>query len=61
MLTEIACKSTTCPPDKPRARFADAGGLYLEVTPTVPSAGFGSTVPSARKSALRLATIPKSR
>ena len=33
MLTEIACKSTTCPPDKPRARFADAGGLYLEVTP----------------------------
>lgn len=33
MLTEVACKSTTCPPDKPRARFADAGGLYLEVTP----------------------------
>ena len=33
MLTDIACKSTTCPADKPRARFADTGGLYLEVTP----------------------------
>ena len=28
MLTDIACKSTTCPADKPRARFADTGGLY---------------------------------
>ena len=27
MLTDIACKSTTCPADKPRARFADTGGL----------------------------------
>lgn len=31
MLTEIACKNATCPTDRPRARFADAGGLYLEV------------------------------
>ncbi|MDO8264643.1 MAG: integrase arm-type DNA-binding domain-containing protein [Gallionella sp.] len=33
MLTEIACKAATCPADKPRARFTDAGGLYLEVSP----------------------------
>lgn len=33
MLTEIACKAATCPADKTRARFADAGGLYLEVSP----------------------------
>ncbi len=33
MLTEISCKSATCAPDKARARFTDAGGLYLEVTP----------------------------
>lgn len=30
-LTEVQCKSATCPADKPRARFADSGGLYLEV------------------------------
>lgn len=34
MLTEIACKAATCPDDKPRVRFTDAGGLHLEVTPT---------------------------
>lgn len=31
MLTDAACRNASCPPDKPRARFADAGGLYLEV------------------------------
>ncbi|WP_422016903.1 tyrosine-type recombinase/integrase [Roseateles sp.] len=31
MLTDAACRNAHCPPDKPRARFADAGGLYLEV------------------------------
>lgn len=29
MLTDAACKAATCPPDKARARFPDAGGLYL--------------------------------
>jgi len=33
MLTEIQCKNVICPPDKPRARYADAGGRYLEVAP----------------------------
>lgn len=33
MLTEITCKAASCPDDKPRVRLADAGGLYLEVTP----------------------------
>lgn len=32
-LTDPACKNAKCPPDKPRARFSDSGGLYLEVTP----------------------------
>lgn len=31
MLTNIACKAATCPPDKAIKRFTDAGGLYLEV------------------------------
>lgn len=31
MLTDAACRNASCPDDKPRARYADAGGLYLEV------------------------------
>ncbi|MFZ2158612.1 MAG: integrase arm-type DNA-binding domain-containing protein [Bradyrhizobium sp.] len=33
-LTDTACKNAKCPADKARVRFADAGGLYLEVMPT---------------------------
>lgn len=32
-LTDAACKNSTCPPDKTRARYSDTGGLYLEVAP----------------------------
>jgi len=31
-LTDAACKNATCPLTKGRARFADSGGLYLEVS-----------------------------
>ncbi|MDP1650963.1 MAG: integrase arm-type DNA-binding domain-containing protein [Rubrivivax sp.] len=33
MLTDTACRNATCPEGKARHRLADAGGLYLEVTP----------------------------
>lgn len=33
MLTEAECKSAICPPDKKQARFADSGGMYLQVSP----------------------------
>jgi hypothetical protein len=33
MLTDKQCKNAACPPDKKRARFTDAAGLYLEVSP----------------------------
>ncbi|HOE40597.1 MAG TPA: integrase arm-type DNA-binding domain-containing protein [Rhodoferax sp.] len=33
MLTDAQCRNATCPPDKTRGRFSDAGGLYLEVSP----------------------------
>lgn len=33
MLTDPACKNAQRPADKTRVRLADAGGLYLEVTP----------------------------
>lgn len=34
MLTDAECKNAVCPADKPRARLADSGGLYLEVSPS---------------------------
>ena len=33
MLTDLQCKSATCPPDKKHARFYDSGGMYLQVSP----------------------------
>jgi len=33
MLTDPQCKSAVGPPDKPGARLADSGELYLEVSP----------------------------
>ena len=33
-LTDTACKNAKCPADKARARFTDAGGMYLEVVPS---------------------------
>ena len=32
-LTDLARRNATCPLGKARARFADRGGLYLEVSP----------------------------
>lgn len=31
-LTDAACRNASCPPDRKQARYADAGGLYLEVS-----------------------------
>jgi integrase len=33
-LTDTACRNARCPEDKARERYADSGGLYLEVQPT---------------------------
>lgn len=33
MLTDAQCKNAVCSPGKSRARLADSGGLYLEVSP----------------------------
>lgn len=33
MLTDAHCRNATCPPDRKQARFSDAGGLYLQVSP----------------------------
>ena len=33
MLTNTQCRNATCPPDRRQARFADSGGMYLQVSP----------------------------
>lgn len=33
MLTDAQCRNATCPPERRQARFADSGGLYLQVSP----------------------------
>lgn len=33
MLTDVQCRNAVCPPDRAKARFADSGGLYLQVSP----------------------------
>ncbi|MCR6480565.1 integrase arm-type DNA-binding domain-containing protein [Variovorax sp. ZS18.2.2] len=33
MLTDAQCRNAICPSDRKQARFADAGGLYLQVSP----------------------------
>ena len=33
MLTDAQCRNASCPVDKKQARFADSGGLYLQVSP----------------------------
>jgi integrase len=33
MLTDAQCRNSVCPSDKKQARFADSGGMYLQVSP----------------------------
>ena len=33
MLTDAQCRNAVCPPDRKQARFADSGGMYLQVSP----------------------------
>ena len=33
-LTDVACRNATCPAGKPRQRYSDSLGMYLEVTAT---------------------------
>ena len=33
MLTDAQCRNAVCPPDRKQARFADSGGMYLQISP----------------------------
>lgn len=58
MLTDIACKSAFCPPDKARARATDAGGLYLEVSPSGSKRWFWKYYFDGKEKRLALGSYP---
>lgn len=59
MLTDPACRNATCPADKPRVRLADAGGLYLEVTPNGSKRWFVKYRFGGKERRLALGTYPE--
>lgn len=58
MLTEAHCKNATCPADKPRARYADGGGLYLEVALTGSKRWFWKYRHATKEKRLALGSYP---
>jgi integrase len=58
MLTDADCRNAICPPDKKRARFTDAGGLYLEVSPAGSKRWFWKTYFGGKEGRLALGSYP---
>lgn len=58
MLTDKHCKNAICPPDKKRARFTDAGGLYLEVSPAGSKRWFWKTYSDGKEGRVALGSYP---
>jgi len=58
MLTDAQCRNAACPIDKKRARFTDAGGLYLEVSPAGSKRWFWKTYAEGKEGRLALGSYP---
>jgi integrase len=58
MLTDKQCKNAICPADKKRARFNDAHGLYLEVSPAGSRRWFWKTYNNGKEGRLALGSYP---
>lgn len=58
MLTDPECRNATCPPDKPRKRLADSGGLYLEVSPNGSRRWFWKYRKDGREGRMALGSYP---
>ena len=58
MLTDKHCKNAACPPDKKRARFTDALGLYLEVSPAGSKRWFWKTYADGKEGRMALGSYP---
>ena len=58
MLTDAECKNATCPPEKPRARLACSGGLYLEVSPAGSKRWFWKYRKDGKEARMALGSYP---
>jgi len=58
VLTDKQCKNAVCPADKKRARFTDAGGLYLEVSPGGSKRWFWKLYADGKESRMALGSYP---
>ncbi|KQV60142.1 integrase [Pelomonas sp. Root1217] len=58
MLTDAACRNAKCPTDKPRARFADSGNLYLEVAASGSKRWFWKYFSGGKEKRLALGAYP---
>ncbi len=58
MLTDADCKNAVCPPDKKQARFADSGGMYLQVSPAGSKRWFLKYRVSGKEKQLALGSYP---
>ena len=58
MLTDAKCRNAACPPDKKRARFTDAQGLYLEVSPAGSKSWFMKLYRDNKETRLALGSYP---
>ena len=59
MLTDAECRNAACPADKPRVRLTDAGGLYLEVSPSGSKRWFWKFRKGASETRLALGSYPE--
>ena len=59
MLTEAECKNASCPADRKQARFADSGGMYLQVSPTGSKRWFLKYRVGGKEKQLALGIYPK--
>lgn len=59
MLTDTACKKTTCPPEKKRERLADSGSLYLEISPSGSKRWFWKYRKDGKEGRMALGSYPE--
>ncbi len=58
MLTDAQCRNAVCPQNKKRARFFDAAGLYLEVSPAGSKRWFWKTYADGKEGRMALGSYP---
>lgn len=58
MLTDAHCRNATCPPERKQARFPDAGGLYLQVSPAGSKRWFLKYRTAGKEKQLALGSYP---